>query len=194
MGQEFFVPARTLIGVKASACIALPRRPPWSTISNKTHKTLTKHNFQLATTVHFECQLLVRISYPKTDPLLRSSILQASFKCETPRLELKSLRSFLAIKRCQRKKIEKLLSQHEARFLSGRISATIGVKLLKGLMHKLCIPNEWHPSRFLSLDSLIIQLTELFLRVRCSVRKKTWCFFPRQKSRRRSPTCYATRL
>ena len=29
----------------ASACVVLPRRPPWLTISNKTHKTLTKHNF-----------------------------------------------------------------------------------------------------------------------------------------------------
>ncbi len=30
---------------RASACVVLPRRPPWSMISNKTHKTLTKHNF-----------------------------------------------------------------------------------------------------------------------------------------------------
>ena len=30
---------------QASACIVLPRRQPWLTISNKTHKTLTKHNF-----------------------------------------------------------------------------------------------------------------------------------------------------
>jgi len=30
---------------RVSARIALPRRPPWLTISNKTHKTLTKHNF-----------------------------------------------------------------------------------------------------------------------------------------------------
>jgi hypothetical protein len=30
---------------QASACAVLPRRPPWLTISNKTHKTLTKHNF-----------------------------------------------------------------------------------------------------------------------------------------------------
>ena len=29
----------------ASARISLPRRPQWPTISNKTHKTLTKHNF-----------------------------------------------------------------------------------------------------------------------------------------------------
>ncbi len=30
---------------QASVCVVLPRRPPWLTISNKTHKTLTKHNF-----------------------------------------------------------------------------------------------------------------------------------------------------
>jgi hypothetical protein len=40
---------------------------------------------------------------PKTDPLLSSSMRRASFKCKTPWLELKSSRSFLAIK------------QHEAR-------------------------------------------------------------------------------
>jgi len=30
---------------RVSACIALLLWPPWSMISNKTHKTLTKHNF-----------------------------------------------------------------------------------------------------------------------------------------------------
>jgi len=39
---------------RSSACIVLPRRPPWSKNSNETHKTLTKHNFELATTVHFD--------------------------------------------------------------------------------------------------------------------------------------------
>jgi len=34
---------------RASACAVLPRRPPWSTNLNKTHKTLKKHNFYLAT-------------------------------------------------------------------------------------------------------------------------------------------------
>ena len=29
---------------RASACVVLPRRPPWLTILNKTLKTLTKHN------------------------------------------------------------------------------------------------------------------------------------------------------
>jgi hypothetical protein len=31
---------------------------------------------------------------------------QASFKCETPQLELKSLRTFLAIKHCQGTKVK----------------------------------------------------------------------------------------
>jgi hypothetical protein len=46
----------------------------------------------------------------------RSSMQRASFKCETPQLELKSSRSFpfLAIKRCQRTKIKNLLSDHGA--------------------------------------------------------------------------------
>ncbi len=30
---------------RASACVVLPRRLPWSTILNKTHETLPKHNF-----------------------------------------------------------------------------------------------------------------------------------------------------
>jgi len=38
---------------RASACAVSPRRPPWLTILNKTHKTLTKHNFYLATIVLF---------------------------------------------------------------------------------------------------------------------------------------------
>jgi len=33
-----------------------------------------------------------------------TQLINASFKCEMPRLELKSSRSFLAIKRCQRTK------------------------------------------------------------------------------------------
>jgi hypothetical protein len=71
--------------------------------TNKTHL--------LATTVHFECKLLMRISYPKTDPLhLSSSMRWASFKCETTRLELKSSRTFLAIKHCQGTKSKKVIN------------------------------------------------------------------------------------
>jgi hypothetical protein len=36
---------------------------------------------------------------------------QALFKCETPRLKLKSLPTFLAIKRCERTKIGKVMNQ-----------------------------------------------------------------------------------
>jgi hypothetical protein len=76
----------------------------------------------------------VRISYPKTDPLLSASMRQASFKCETPRLELKSSRSFLAIKRCQWTKIGKVIKLARSSKKSGRISATIAVKLLSCVM------------------------------------------------------------
>ncbi len=73
----------------------------------------------------------MRISYSKTDPILSSSMRQVLFKCETPRLELKSSRSFLAIKRCQRTKIGKVIKLARSSKKSGRISATIVVKLLK---------------------------------------------------------------
>ncbi len=87
------------------ACAVLPWRPPsWSTNLNETHKTLTKHKFYLATLVHFDRWLFLRISYPKMDPLFSSSMWQALFKCETPWLELKSVRTFLALIRCQRTK------------------------------------------------------------------------------------------
>ena len=43
--------------------------------------------------------------------LLRSSMRQASFKCETPGLELKSSRSFLAIKGCQQTKSKKVIKR-----------------------------------------------------------------------------------
>ena len=47
---------------------------------------------------------------PKMDPLLSSSMQQASCKCEMPRFELKrSHTSFLAIKRCHRTKFEKVI-------------------------------------------------------------------------------------
>ena len=45
----------SLKGHGASVGTILPRWLPWLTNSNETHKTLTKHNFLLATTVHFDC-------------------------------------------------------------------------------------------------------------------------------------------
>jgi len=52
---------------------------------------------------------------PEMDPLLTSSMLQASFKSEMPRLELKSWRTFVAIKRCQRTKIRKVINSLTAK-------------------------------------------------------------------------------
>ena len=95
---------------RQSACSVSPWQLPWSMNSNKTHKTQTKHNFQLATTVHFDRQLFMRISGPKTDPLFSSSMQQASFKCEMPRLEPKKSWTFLAIKRCQGTKSKKVIN------------------------------------------------------------------------------------
>ena len=43
------------------------------------------------------------------DPLLSSSMQQAAYKYEMPRLELKSLQTFLAIIRCQPTKIRKVI-------------------------------------------------------------------------------------
>ena len=57
---------------------------------------------------------------------------RASFKCETPRFKLKSSRTFLAIKRCERTKIGKgFLSNHEAQNYGGRINVPIVVFLLR---------------------------------------------------------------
>ncbi len=87
---------------RLSACAVLPRRLPWLTNSNKLNKTLKKHNFYLATTVHFDRYVVVCDNFnPLTDPLLSSLMHRASFKCETPQLELESSATFLAIKRCQ---------------------------------------------------------------------------------------------
>ncbi len=61
------------------------------------------------------------------DPLLSSSMWQASFKCETLQLELKSSRSFLAIKCCQRTKSKKVLKQSRSSINKlGHICATSG--------------------------------------------------------------------
>jgi hypothetical protein len=48
---------------------------------------------------------------PKTNPLISSSMRQASCKCKTPWLELKSLRLFLAIKCWNRKKTKKVIKR-----------------------------------------------------------------------------------
>ena len=62
-------------------------------------------------TVHFDRWLFMRISVPETDPLRSSLMRQASYKCETPRLELKSSWTFLAIKLCQGTKSKKVIKR-----------------------------------------------------------------------------------
>ncbi len=98
---------------RLSACAVSPQQPPWSKNSNQTHKTLTKHNFQLATTVHFDRKSCCFWEFnPKSDPLLSSLSLMRwvlSCICETLWLELESSAKFLAIKSCQRTKIGKVI-------------------------------------------------------------------------------------
>jgi len=72
----------------------------------------------------------MRILGPKTDALLSSSMRRASYKCGMARLELKSSRTFLAIKRSQETKRKKDLSNHKACQKSWRIYAPLVVKLL----------------------------------------------------------------
>ena len=65
---------------------------------------------------------------PKTDPLLISSMRQASCKYETSRLELKSSQTILAIKRCEGKKIGKVIKQSRSLIYKlGHICATRGI-------------------------------------------------------------------
>jgi hypothetical protein len=73
--------------------------------------------------------LFVRFFNPKTDPLLSTSMRQASCKCETPRLELKSSRTFLVIKRCEGTKIGKVIKQSRSSIykLAHIICATRGI-------------------------------------------------------------------
>ena len=68
--------------------------------------------------------------YPKTSPLLSSSMRQASFKCETLRLELESSAAFLAIKCCQWSKLGKVITLARSLWNKWALSAPIGVKLL----------------------------------------------------------------
>jgi hypothetical protein len=48
------------------------------------------------------------------DPLLSSSMQQAPFKCEMPRLELVNLWTFLDIKGCQGTKRKKVIKQSQS--------------------------------------------------------------------------------
>ena len=71
---------------------------------------------------------------PNTDPLLSSSMRQASCKCKTPQLELKSSRTFLAIKHCEGTKIGKVIKQSQSSiFKLAHICATRGIPVNKNI-------------------------------------------------------------
>jgi hypothetical protein len=72
----------------------------------------------------------MRILGPETKLLLSSSMQQALFKCETPRLELKSSATFLCIKRGKGRKIGKVIKLSRSSIYSWRIlCAPLVIKL-----------------------------------------------------------------
>ena len=83
----------------------------------ESNKTLTKHNFYLASNYGTFWSLVVCDNFnPKTDRLLGSSM----------RLELERSAKFLAIKRCQGTKIGKVIKLARSSILSGPIWAHRG--------------------------------------------------------------------
>ena len=71
------------------------------------HKTLTKTILSFLTYGRPKPKPM-RILYLKLDPLLSSLMRRALFKCQMPRLQLKSLRTFLCIIGCERTKCKKI--------------------------------------------------------------------------------------
>ena len=69
---------------------------------------------------------------------------QASFKCETPRLELKSWQTFLAIKRCQRTKIRKVIKLARSSKKKWLQIRAIAVKLLRDASPPYHPPSQPH--------------------------------------------------
>ena len=123
---------------RASACAVSPRRPPWSKNSNKTHKTLTKHNFQLATTVHFERQLFVRIASKEHRKSNTKGSPYSGHWCH----ELRPWKSGhgcsqragldgVSLEKPRRPKLAQKLRFYEASKKNGRIYAPTGLKLLR---------------------------------------------------------------
>jgi hypothetical protein len=110
-----------------SACAVPPWRPPWSKNSNK-HTQNTNKTQLLASNYGTFWALVVYENFnPKTDTLLSSSMRQASCKCETPRLELKNLATFLAIKRCEWTKNGKVIKRSQSSIYKlAHICATSG--------------------------------------------------------------------
>ena len=95
------------------------------TTQNTTKKQLLASNYGT-----FRLLVVCENFNPKTSPLLSSSMRQASFKCETLRLELESSAAFLAIKCCQWSKLGKVITLARSLWNKWALSAPIGVKLL----------------------------------------------------------------
>jgi hypothetical protein len=72
------------------------------------------------------------------DPLLSSSMQQAAYKYEMPRLELKSLPSFLAIKCCQQMKNQEVINPKQS--LSKKL-----VHICTSSDYPVNIPCPYHP-------------------------------------------------
>ena len=81
---------------------------------------------------------------------------QALFKCEMPRLELKSSRSFLAIKRCQGTKSKKVIKLARS-------------SLIK-VAHIICTNRGIPVKQQIGIRPLIL-LTDIFLTTRNSIEK-----------------------
>ena len=73
----------------------------------------------------------MRIPGPEMDPLLSSLMWHTSFQCEMPQVELKSARTFLAIKHSQGTKSKNVIKQSQSSLKCWCIFAPLVVKLLK---------------------------------------------------------------
>ncbi len=97
----------------ASACAILSRRPPWLLILNLIQNTNKTHLF-----VSNYCTLFVSKPSNFWDP---KWTLYSAHQCNklrknviTQLLELRSLKTFLAIKRCRRTKIQKVINLEQS--------------------------------------------------------------------------------
>jgi hypothetical protein len=77
--------------------------------SNNTNRKNNKTQLLASNYGMFRSLIVCENFHPKTDPLLSSSMRQASLKCETTQLELESSATFLATKCCQRTKFWKVI-------------------------------------------------------------------------------------
>ncbi len=96
---------------QSSACAVSPWRPPWSTNSNKTHKNTSKTQLLAGNYGTFRALVVCENFIPQNEPSTQLIDATSCVKCEMPRLELKSSRTFLAIKCCQGTKSEKVIKR-----------------------------------------------------------------------------------